>query len=87
MKSKLTLSIDTVVVQKAKIFTGKRKQSLSLIVENYLKSFVMKPDSSKSENKLTFTKNFRKKFPPPNLKVTDKEMQKAAIDYLLKKHG
>jgi hypothetical protein len=87
MKAKLTLSIDMEVIQKAKALTSKRKQSLSFIVEDYLKSLFIKPIASTSKKKLTYTEEFRKKFPPPNTSRTDKEMEKSKLEYLLKKHG
>ncbi len=87
MKTKLTLSIDAEVIQKAKSITSKRKQSLSYIIEDYLKSLYLKPGAKSSKKQLTFTERFRKKFPPPNTKISDEEMNKSRYEYLLKKHG
>ena len=87
MKTKLTLSIDAAVIQKAKAVTSKRKQSLSSIVEDYLKSLFIKPLASGNKKELTFTEAFRKKFPPPKKRMTDEEMEKSRHEYLLKKHG
>ena len=86
MKTKLTLSIDAEVIQKAKLITSKRKQSLSFIVEDYLKSLFAKPTANKKKG-LTFTETFRKKFPPPKIIFSDEEMNKSRHEYLLKKHG
>lgn len=87
MKTKLTLSIDADVIQKAKSISSKRKQSLSFVVEDYLKSLTSKPTPKKGKKELTFTESFRKKFPPPKIKMTDEEMEKSRYEYLLKKHG
>ena len=87
MKTKLTLSIDADVIQKAKSITSKRKQSLSFIVEDYLKTLFAKPPAASKKKELTFTEKFRKKFPPSRLKMTEEEMEKSRHGYLLKKHG
>lgn len=87
MKTKLTLSIDADVIQKAKLITSRRKQSLSFIVEDYLKSLFVKPTTGSNNKERTFTETFRKKFPPPKAMLTDKEMEKSRHEYLLKKHG
>jgi Family of unknown function (DUF6364) len=87
MKTKLTLSIDANVIQKAKLITSKRKQSLSFIVEDYLKSLFVQPTAANNKKEPTFTETFRKKFPPPKLILTDGAMEKSRHDYLLKKHG
>lgn len=87
MKTKLTLSIDADVIQKAKSITSKRKQSLSFIVEDYLKTLFVKPSVAGKKKELTFTEKFRKKFPVPKNKITDTEMEKSMNEYLLKKHG
>ncbi len=87
MKTKLTLSIDADVIQKAKLITSKRKQSLSFIVEDYLKSLFVKPTAASKKKEPTFTETFRKKFPPPKKIMTDEEMEKSRHEYLLKKHG
>lgn len=51
MKTKLTLSIDKEVVEKAKIYTGKMNRSLSDIVENFLKTLAgeVNPSSGVTE--------------------------------------
>lgn len=87
MKTKLTLSIDAEVIQKAKLITSKRKQSLSFIVEDYLKSLFVKPAAGKKKKELTFTETFRKKFPPPKKIMTEDEMEKLRYEYILKKYG
>jgi nitrogen fixation protein FixH len=87
MKTKLTLSIDAEVIQKAKLITGKRKQSLSFIVEDYLKSLFTKPAAEKKEKELTFTQAFRQKFPAQKKIMSDETMEKSRHEYLLKKHG
>lgn len=46
MLSKLTLSVDDQVIEKAKEFARQTDRSLSKIVENYLKSIVMDSDNT-----------------------------------------
>lgn len=41
MKTKLTLTIEDRVIKKAKIYAQKRNQSLSGLIENYLKVLTM----------------------------------------------
>lgn len=41
MTTKLTLTIDDAVIQQAKLFAKNKENSLSNIVENYLKSLVL----------------------------------------------
>ena len=38
MDTKLTLKLDKTVIEKAKIYAAEHKQSLSFMVENYLKA-------------------------------------------------
>ena len=49
MNTKLTLTIDQTVIDKAKRYAKKRGNSLSGIIENYLK--VITNDNPESENK------------------------------------
>lgn len=49
MSTKLTLTIDKDVIEKAKRYARKRERSLSAMVENYLKSLVDTEKDSNSE--------------------------------------
>lgn len=42
MDAKLTLKLDKNVIEKAKIYAAEHKHSLSLLIENYLKSILEK---------------------------------------------
>lgn len=49
MNTKLTLTIDKDIIEKAKRYARKRERSLSAMVENYLKSLVDTEKDSNSE--------------------------------------
>ncbi|CAM3690816.1 hypothetical protein BAZ12_04120 [Elizabethkingia miricola] len=53
MNTKLTLTIEKSVIEKAKKYAHKRERSLSDLIENYLKALTN--DDSKNENDLTPT--------------------------------
>lgn len=63
MKTKLTLNIDDYIIEKAKIISKKRKQSISAIVEEYLNKITLEKQEKIPKVKETFTENFRKLFP------------------------
>lgn len=48
MNTKLTLSIDSTIIDEAKKFAKANGQSLSKVVENYLKSLINQKDKSDS---------------------------------------
>ena len=47
--SKLTLTVDPEVVKQAKAYASSQQQSLSKLVENFLKSLPAKPEQHKPE--------------------------------------
>lgn len=49
MDTKLTLKLDTHVIERAKEYAASHERSLSRIIESYLQSLVMTDDSSKME--------------------------------------
>ncbi|OPB93127.1 DUF6364 family protein [Elizabethkingia ursingii] len=53
MNTKLTLTIEKSVIEKAKKYAHKRERSLSDLIENYLKALTN--DDAKNENDLTPT--------------------------------
>ncbi|KUG13530.1 hypothetical protein BEI02_12075 [Elizabethkingia sp. HvH-WGS333] len=64
MNTKLTLTIEKSVIEKAKKYAHKRERSLSDLIENYLKALTN--DDSKNENDLTPTvKSLRGSFSMP----------------------
>lgn len=46
MNAKLTLNLDSDIIEKAKSYAGKNKISLSKLIENYLNSIVKSPERS-----------------------------------------
>lgn len=63
MKTKLTLNIEESIVDKVKTLSKKQRQSISSLVENYLKSITISGEKQSVKKGLTFTEKFRKKFP------------------------
>lgn len=64
MNTKLTLTMEESVIERAKKYAGKRKRSLSDLVENYLKALTS--GERKEEEKLTPTvKSLRGSFNLP----------------------
>jgi hypothetical protein len=55
MNTKLTLSLNKNVINKAKVYAKKRNKSLSQIIENYLKSLSTTEDKNVKEEKLPVT--------------------------------
>ncbi len=78
MKTKLTLTVDRDTIQKAKAYAGKSSNSLSALIENFLKSLARKNaklsavDASKGLLKGKFSS------------MIDKEIRK---EYYRNKHG
>jgi chorismate mutase len=85
MKTKLTLNIDDRIIEKAKIISKKRKQSISSIVEEYLDKITLE-NQKKIKVKETFTENFRKLFPANPVKE-DYNYKKVINEYRDKKYG
>lgn len=63
MKTKLTLNIDDAVIDKVKKLSLRRKQSVSSIVEDYLKVLTATGIKTKGGNAISFTQQFRNEFP------------------------
>jgi replicative DNA helicase len=55
MNTKLTLTIDQSIIEKAKRYARKKERSLSDLVENYLKALVSSNDNDDKTNELTPT--------------------------------
>ncbi|MDX8566612.1 DUF6364 family protein [Elizabethkingia sp. HX XZB] len=81
MNTKLTLTIEKSVIEKAKKYAHKRERSLSDLIENYLKALTN--DDSKNENDLTPTvKSLRGSFSMPK----NFDYKKELTDRLSKKY-
>lgn len=63
MKTKLTLNIEESIVDKVKILSKKQRQSISSLVENYLRSIAFSSKKKPEKKGMTFTEKFRKNFP------------------------
>lgn len=76
MNTKLTLTIEKSVIEKAKDFAEKNGQSLSHVVENYLRSVTQ--DSLQEKPVLTpVVKSLKGSITPPKKFDYKKELQKA----------
>ncbi|WP_407500454.1 DUF6364 family protein [Elizabethkingia anophelis] len=81
MNTKLTLTIEKSVIEKAKKYAHKRERSLSDLIENYLKALTN--DDSKNENDLTpIVKSLRGSFSMPK----NFDYKKELTDRLSKKY-
>jgi hypothetical protein len=49
MNTKLTLSIEQMIIEKAKAYARKKERSLSDLVENYLKTLISQDQESEKE--------------------------------------
>jgi hypothetical protein len=76
MNTKLTLTIEQTVVEKAKVYAKKKGNSLSDIIENYLK--VITNNEAKSDIEMTpIVKSLRGSFKAPSVLDYKKELAKS----------
>lgn len=81
MNTKLTLTIEQSVIEKAKIYARKKERSLSDLIENYLKALTI--EESKKENELTpIVSNLKGSFKMPK----DFDYKKELTDRLFEKY-
>lgn len=64
MTTKLTLTIEETVIEKAKKYAQNKKSSLSNLIENYLKAVVAEEVTEEKETS-SIIKNLRGSFPLP----------------------
>lgn len=81
MNTKLTLSIEQSVIEKAKSYARKKERSLSDLIENYLKALTNEEPVQKIEISPT-VKSLRGSFKIPN----DFDYKKELTDRLSKKY-
>lgn len=82
MNTKLTLTIEQSVIEKAKKYARKKERSLSDLIENYLKALT-KDEDSKLENELSSNlKSLKGSFKMP----TDFDYKKELTDRLSEKY-
>ncbi|RRQ46125.1 DUF6364 family protein [Chryseobacterium sp. SC28] len=82
MNTKLTLTIEQSVIEKAKKYAKKRERSLSDLIENYLKTLT-NDEESKTENELSPTiKSLKGSFKAPK----DFDYKKELTDRLSEKY-
>jgi len=82
MNTKLTLTIEQTIIQKAKLYAKQKGHSLSDIIENYLK--VITKEETKSEIEITpITKSLRSTFKAPVNFDYKKELSKGLSEKYL----
>jgi hypothetical protein len=85
MKARLTLRINKVVIDNAKIYAKKNKLSLSFLVENYLRNITTDKQSLQSDEIEVIS--LVKAFNVGDVKVPeDFDYKKARLEYLIKKY-
>jgi len=83
MNTKLTLTIEQSVIEKAKLYAKSRERSLSDIIENYLKTITREPFPATEEEELApIVKSLRGSFKAPE----DFDYKKELANSLSKKH-
>lgn len=75
MNTKLTLTIEQTIIEKAKKYAGGKGRSLSDIVENYLK-VITKEDNNESINLTPIVKSLKGSFKAPENIDYKKELTK-----------
>ncbi len=83
MSSKLTLSINQMVIEEAKRYAKSNGKSLSSLVEEYLKSLTLKEEKSKKEATLKIVKELKGSVKLPADFTSYKELLE---DALIEKH-
>ena len=84
MNTKLTLKLDKDVIEKAKIYAGSHKNSLSKLVESYLKTLINQ-DEQKNPDEIeisAFVKSMSSGIEVP----ANIDIKKAYRNHLLEKH-
>jgi hypothetical protein len=86
MKAKLTLNIDSAVIEKAKKKASNRKLSLSAIVEEYLQQFSNNSlQKNSGKKKKTIAQRIKEMTKP--VKISDSELKTAWHRHLDEKYG
>ncbi|NTW32121.1 MAG: hypothetical protein HGB12_05785 [Bacteroidetes bacterium] len=83
MDTKLTLTIEKDVIEKAKDYARKRRRSLSDLIENYLKYIVSSKEKENIDEITPMVKSMMGSFKVPK----DYNYKKALVDGLNKKYS
>jgi hypothetical protein len=81
MNTKLTLTIEESIIEKAKVYARKKERSLSDLIENYLKALTLEEDASEVKMSPTISQ-LRGSFNLPK----DFDYKKELTEILSKKH-
>ena len=86
MKTKLTLNIESSVIEKAKKNASNKKMSLSAIVEDYLQQFSSNNQTKNiSKRRKTITQRIKELTKP--VQISDSELKKEWHRHLDEKYG
>lgn len=86
MDTKLTLKLDSEVIEMAKIYAAGQKRSLSKIIENYLK-IIAKPEKTVEEDDIFKVSPYIKSLTRHMNIPSDYDYKKDYADYLAKKYS
>ncbi len=87
MNTKLTLSLEKEVIEKAKIYAKGTGRSLSEMVENYFRNLVEKPNNENNEDKYADIDPSIKKLIGRITLPDDFDIKKAKEEYYKEKYG
>lgn len=79
MSSKLTLSINQIVIEEAKKYAKSSGKSLSNIVEEYLKSLALKDEKNKRESTLKIVRELKGSVKLPEGFISYKDILEDAL--------
>lgn len=87
MKTKLTLSVDDEIIERAKKVSARRKVSLSAVVEDYLDRYSKRDPDKKNENSTqpSLLERIRKYTHP--VEISDEKIQKLKEEHMREKYG
>jgi hypothetical protein len=78
MNTKLTLTIEQVLIQKAKLYAKQKGRSLSDIIENYLK-VITKEETKSNVNLAPITKSLKGSLKPRMILIIKRRYQKGCL--------
>ncbi len=78
MNTKLTLSVNQIVIEEAKKYAKSSGKSLSSIVEEYLKSLALKEETNKKESSLKIVRELKGSIKLPDDFTSYKEILQGA---------
>jgi len=75
MNTKLTLTIEKTIIERAKIYAKEKNRSLSYLIENYLKTLTEKESKDKNEKLNPIVASLKGSFKMPENMDYEKELR------------